>query len=145
MPFRTDTNFSRLLNDRAHRAIAGLSMGGGQTLNVAFSHLDEYGYVGVFSSGIFGITGGRGGAAPNTQWEDSHKKTLDDADLRKGLRLVWVGCGKDDFLIQTSRATVNMLKKHHIDVVSKETDGGHTWINWRDYLAEFAPRLFTDK
>ena len=134
----------RVLGDRAHRAIAGLSMGGAQTLNIAFGHLDEYGYVGVFSSGIFGITGGPGGGAPSTKWEDQHKETLDNADLKKELRLVWFGIGKDDFLIRTSNATVEMLKKHKIDVVSKETAGGHTWINWRDYLHEFAPMLFSE-
>jgi enterochelin esterase family protein len=58
------------------------------------------------------------------------------------LRLVWFGIGKDDFLLQTARGTVGMLKKHRFDVVYKETAGGHTWLNWRDYLAEFAPQLF---
>lgn len=134
----------RVHSDRAHRAIAGLSMGGGQTLSIAFAHLDDYGYVGVFSSGVFGIVG-RNGGAPSTQWEDSHKTTLDDAGLKKGLRLLWIGCGKDDFLVQTSNATVDMLKKHKFDVVSRETAGGHTWLNWRDYLGEFAPQLFQDK
>jgi enterochelin esterase family protein len=134
----------RLFADRDHRAIAGLSMGGAQTLNIAFSHLDEYAYVGVFSSGIFGIAGGRGGAAPSTRWEDGHKATLDSGDLKKGLRLVWFGCGKEDFLLSTSNATVNMLKKHQFAVVSRESTGGHTWINWRDYLHEFAPLLFAE-
>jgi enterochelin esterase family protein len=134
----------RVLPDRAHRAIAGLSMGGAQALNIAFGHLDEYGYIGVFSSGIFGITGGPGGAAPNTKWEDDHKATLDRDELKKDLRLVWIGCGKDDFLVGTSKATVEMLKKHKFDVVSKESAGGHTWINWRDYLHEFAPMLFSE-
>ena len=54
----------RVKGDRAHRAIAGLSMGGAQTLNIAFSHLDEYGFIGVYSSGVFGIAGGFGGLAP---------------------------------------------------------------------------------
>jgi enterochelin esterase-like enzyme len=135
----------RVLGDRAHRAIAGLSMGGAQTLNVAFSHLDDYGYVGVFSSGIFGIVGGGpGGGGPSTKWEDDHKAILDNDELKKDLRLVWVGCGKEDFLVGTSKATVEMLKKHKIDVVSKESPGGHTWINWRDYLSEFAPLLFSE-
>lgn len=134
----------RTLNDRAHRAIAGLSMGGAQTLNVAFGQLDQYAYVGVFSSGVFGIAGGPGGGAPNTQWEDSHRETLDNADLRQGLKLVWFGIGKDDFLVATSNATVEMLKKHGLDVTYHQTDGGHTWLVWRDYLAEFAPLLFQD-
>jgi enterochelin esterase family protein len=132
----------RVLPGRENRAIAGLSMGGVQTLNIAFAHLGEYGYVGVFSSGIFGIAGGFGGAPPNTQWEEGHKAVLDDTDLKKGLRLVWFGCGKEDFLLQTSTTTVEMLKKHEFKVACRETDGGHTWITWRDYLHEFAPLLF---
>jgi enterochelin esterase-like enzyme len=135
----------RIKGDRASRAIAGLSMGGAQTLNIAFGQLTDYGYIGVYSSGIFGIAGGFGGAAPNTQWEDSHKSTLDDAELKKGLSLVWFGCGKDDFLVQTSKATVEMLKKHGFEVAARDSEGGHTWLNWRDYLNEFAPLLFTGK
>jgi enterochelin esterase family protein len=135
----------RVVGDRAHRAIAGLSMGGAQTLNVAFSHPDEYGYIGVFSSGVFGIAGGFGGAPPSTKWEEDHKAALDNAELKKGLRLVWFGIGKEDFLLKTSDATVAMLKKHEFEVVSRQSDGGHTWINWRDYLHEFAPLLFVEK
>ena len=135
----------RVLGDRAHRAIAGLSMGGSQTLNIAFSQLSEYGYVGVFSSGIFGIAGGPGGAAPSTDWEDRHKAILDDSEAKNGLRLLWFAVGKEDFLVKTSTATVTMLKDHHFDVVATESGGGHTWINWREYLHAFAPLLFADK
>jgi enterochelin esterase-like enzyme len=135
----------RVKADRANRAIAGLSMGGAQTLSIAFGHLDEFAYVGVYSSGIFGIAGGFNGSAPSTEWEDSHKTALDDAALKKGLSLVWFGCGKEDFLVKTSTATVDMLKKHGFDVVSRDSEGGHTWINWREYLNEFAPKLFAQK
>ncbi|WP_165226544.1 alpha/beta hydrolase [Aquisphaera insulae] len=135
----------RVLGDRANRAIAGLSMGGAQTLNIAGGHLDEFGYVGVFSSGVFGIAGGFGGAPPDTKWEESHRSILDDTELKKGLKLVWFGCGKEDFLIKTSEATVEMLKRHGIPVVTRDSDGGHTWINWRLYLSEFAPLLFPSK
>jgi enterochelin esterase family protein len=135
----------RVKTGRANRAIAGLSMGGAQTLNVAFDKLSDYGYIGVYSSGIFGIAGGFGGAAPSTQWEDSHMSTLDEASLKQGLKLIWVGCGKEDFLVQTSKATVEMLKKHNFDVTARDTEGGHTWLNWRDYLTEFTPLLFQDK
>jgi enterochelin esterase family protein len=138
-------NHYRVIADRAHRAIAGLSMGGMQTLNVAFGHLDDYGYIGVFSSGIFGIAGGRGNSQPNRQWEEQHKAVLDNPALKKGLQLLWIGCGKDDFLVQTSNATVALLKNHGFDVVSRESEGGHTWINWRNYLHEFAPLLFVEK
>lgn len=137
----------RVIGDRAHRAIAGLSMGGAQSLNIAFGDLKDYGYLGVFSSGVFGIAGGRegrGGGGQNAQWEDSHKLALDDPDLKKDMKLVWFGCGKDDFLLQTSNATVKMLTSHGFPVTNHETAGGHTWMVWRDYLHEFAPLLFAD-
>jgi enterochelin esterase family protein len=134
-----------VLTDRAHRAIAGLSMNGARTLNIAFGNLADYGYIGVYSSGIFGITGGPGGQSPNNQWEEQHKATLDNPELKKGLRLVWFGCGKEDFLVKTSEASVAMLKKHGFDAINHESAGGHTWLNWRDYLSEFAPMLFTEK
>ena len=133
----------RVYTDRQHRAIAGLSMGGGQTLNIGIPHLDKFAYLGVYSSGIFGITGGGPGGAPQgPSFEEQHKAILDDAKLKKGLKLFWFATGKDDFLIATSRATVEMFKKHGFDVQFKETEGAHTWINWRNYLNEFAPQLF---
>jgi enterochelin esterase-like enzyme len=133
MPY-TEKSY-RVLADRSHRAIAGLSMGGGQTLNVAFAHLDEFAYIGVFSSGIMG-----GGGAGN--WEQSHLATLDDAELKEGLKLLWFSTGIQDSLMSNTRSTVDMLKRHGFDVVFKESEGAHTWINWRAYLIEFAPQLF---
>lgn len=133
----------RVYADQQHRAIAGLSMGGGQTLNIALPNPGKFAYLGVYSSGVFGITGGPGGAAPSgPTWEEQHKDVLDNAEAKKGIKLVWFATGKDDFLVGTSRATVEMLKKHGFEVVYKETDGAHTWINWRNYLNEFAPQLF---
>jgi enterochelin esterase family protein len=134
----------RLRPGRENRALAGLSMGGAQTLNIGFAHLSDYSCLGVFSSGVFGIAGGFGGAPPSSEWEDGHKETLDNADLKKGLQLLWFGCGKEDFMIQTSNATREMLKKHGFNVTYRESDGGHTWLNWRDYLQEFVPLLFKD-
>jgi enterochelin esterase family protein len=125
----------RVSDDRAQRAFAGLSMGGGQTLNVAFTHLDKFAYIGVFSSGIMG-----GGGAGN--WEQSHLATLDDADLKEGLKLLWFSTGVEDSLMSNTRSTVDVLNRHGFDPVFKESPGGHTWINWRDYLIEFAPQLF---
>ena len=148
----------RALTDRANTAIAGLSMGGSQTLHIAFPNLEKYAYVGVYSSGLIGAFPGtgRGGpppAAPPTtppppppvtaqEWEQRHAAKLDNAALKKGLKLVWFSTGKEDFLLNTTVATVDMLKKHGFDVEYVESPGGHTWINWRNYLAEFAPRLF---
>jgi enterochelin esterase family protein len=130
----------RTRNDRQNRAIAGLSMGGAQTLNIAFAHLDKFAYIGVYSSGIFGINNAQQNSGPT--WEEKHKTTLDNASLKKGLKLVWFATGKEDFLLKTSEATVDMLKQHKFDVVYKETAGAHTWINWREYLNEFVPQLF---
>lgn len=137
----------RVQADRKSRALAGLSMGGGQTLNIGIPHLDKFAYLGVFSSGVFGIAGGapRVGAtnAPaGPTFEEQHAAKLNDARLKPGLKLFWFATGKDDFLIATSRATVDMFKKHGFQVAYRETEGGHTWINWRDYLNEFAPQLF---
>ena len=135
----------RVKKGREHRAIAGLSMGGAQTLNIAIRNLDQYAYVGVFSSGVFGLAGGGPGGQPNgPSWEEEHAKALDDQSLKSGLKLFWFATGKEDFLLSTTKATVDLLKKHKFDVVYKETEGGHTWINWRGYLHEFAQRAFRD-
>jgi enterochelin esterase family protein len=142
MPF-VDSHY-RVYTDRANRAVAGLSMGGGHTLTLLVGHMDKFGYAGVFSSGVFEL-GGRGrpgGDSSGLGWEERNAKVLDDAELKKGLKLLWFATGSQDFLLETSRRTVEVFKKHNFDVVYKETDGGHTWINWRLYLNEFAPLLF---
>jgi enterochelin esterase-like enzyme len=134
----------RVRADRESRAMAGLSMGGGQTLNIGVPHLDKFAYLGVFSSGVFGITGrGFGTNQPSgPSFEEQNQAVLDNPKLKEGLKLFWFATGKDDFLIETSRATVEMFKKHKFNVVFKESEGAHTWINWREYLNEFAPQLF---
>ena len=133
----------RVHTDRARRAIAGLSMGGAHTLNIGVPHLDRFAYLGVFSSGIFGIVQRPGAPAPQgPSFEEKHKAVLDDAKLKEGLRLFWFATGKDDFLVETTRKTVEMLRTHRFDVVYNETEGAHTWDKWRDYLNEFAPKLF---
>ena len=67
---------------------------------------------------------------------------LQDAGLKKGLQLLWFSTGRDDFLLQTSRYTVEMLTKYGFHPVFEVSEGAHTWLNWRDYLAKFAPQLF---
>ena len=74
--------------------------------------------------------------------EKENAANLANANLKKGLKVFWFATGKDDFLLTTTNATVELFKKHGFNVVYKETAGGHTWINWRDYLNEFAPMLF---
>lgn len=132
----------RIKGNRENRAIAGLSMGGAQTLNIIINNLDKFGYIGVFSSGIFGITGDRRFTDQDgPSWEERHLKTL-TSDAKNGIELFWFGIGKDDFLLETSDATVKMLEKHDFDIVYKKTAGGHTWLNWRDYLIEFSQLLY---
>ena len=125
----------RVRTGRNHTAIAGLSMGGAQTLEIATSDLDEYAYIGVYSSGVFGI-------AEDSSWEAAHRAQLDDAKARAGLKLMWFSTGRDDFLIETTQKTVAMFERHGFDVTYEESAGGHTWINWREYLRTFAPHLF---
>lgn len=132
----------RVRDGAAYRAIAGLSMGGAQTLEIAFGQPEDFSAIGVFSSGVFGIAGGFGGQAPNSTWEQEHAAALDSAAQREPQPKVWFATGKDDFLVETSRKTVEMLKRHGLNVDYRETEGGHTWLNWRDYLAEFASELF---
>jgi enterochelin esterase family protein len=133
----------RVHTDRQNRAMAGLSMGGAHTINIGIPHIDKFAYLGVYSSGIFGIAGGMGGAQPQgPSFEEKNKAVLDDGKLKEGLKLFWFATGKDDFLVGTTRATVEMFKKHEFQVVYKETGGAHTWDNWREYLNEFAPQLF---
>ena len=146
----------RVLTDRPNTAIAGLSMGGLQTLEVAIPRLERFAYVGVYSSGLIGAfpnAGGRGAApaaAPTApagpvEWEKMHAAKLDDANLKKGLRLLWFGTGKEDFLLSTTNATVDLFKRHGFSPVFVESPGAHTWINWRNYLSQFAPQLFRSK
>jgi enterochelin esterase-like enzyme len=152
--------YYRTINDRQHRAIAGLSMGGMQTLDIAFRNLDKFAYIGVFSSGAV-LGGGRRGpatpapgaapaaaapatpaAVPQPDWESLHKADLDNSALKKGLKLLWLATGVDDSLITNTRATAEIFKKHGFQPVLKETPGAHSWFNWRNYLIEFAPQLF---
>jgi enterochelin esterase family protein len=138
----------RVIPDRAHRAIAGLSMGGSQTLNISIPNLDKFAYVGVYSSGILGA--GRGAAAASgtpappfgAAWEQQNLSALDNAAAKKGLKVLWFSTGVDDGLMPTTKNTVELLKKHGFTPVMKESPGGHTWLNWRSYLIEFTPQLF---
>jgi len=124
----------RVMTDRPNRAIAGLSMGGGQALNIALPHLDRFAYLGVFSSGV--------PANVADAWERQHLAELDDAAAKRGLKLLWFGTGKDDFVMDTTRTTLALMKKHGFSPVFVESEGGHNWMNWRDYLSLFAPQLF---
>ncbi|NEU66099.1 esterase [Spirosoma agri] len=124
----------RTLTNQENRAIAGLSMGGFQTLDVTLTHPELFNYVGVFSSGFFGAT--------VDEAETKYAKVLNDSNFNKGKKLFWIEIGKDDFVMDANKKTIALLDKHNIKYQYKETDGGHTWINWRQYLNEYAPLLF---
>ncbi len=134
----------RVLAGPNHRAIAGLSMGGFQTLNIAIPAIGRFAWAGVFSSGIIGIkpNPATGGAPAGPTWEEKHAALLENPAVKKGFKLLWFATGSEDFLLETSRATVEMLRSHGFNVTYKETAGAHTWINWQQYLNEFAPLLF---
>jgi enterochelin esterase family protein len=103
--------------------------------------LDRFAYIGVYSSGLIGEFPG-GTPATGATWETRNLAMLDNASLKKGLKLLWFSTGKEDGLINTSQATVDLLKKHGFNAVFEESPGAHTWINWRNYLNKFAPQLF---
>ena len=127
-------------------------MGGAQTLSVAIPRLERFAYIGVFSSGLIGAfpaPDAPPGAAPAAplrlpasppptaaEWESSNAAKLDDASLKKGLRLLWFATGKEDRLIPTTQGVVDLLTKHHFAPVFKESPGGHTWINWRNSVID---------
>jgi enterochelin esterase family protein len=125
----------RVLTDKNNRAIAGLSMGGMHTQNISNANPGMFGYIGVMSMGLMND---RRWATYN---EEEHKKQL-KALQDSGVKLYWIACGKEDFLIES----VNNLRKLYDGMGFKyeyvETTGGHTWTNWRIYLAELSPKLF---
>ena len=138
----------RVLQNRQNRAIAGLSMGGAHTLHIAIPNLEEYAYIGVFSSGVFELRNGPDSGNENDtdtselEYVKENREVLTNEDLKEGLELFWFATGKEDFLLETSRATVDLFKEYDFDVVYEETEGAHTWLVWRDYLIEFTPKLF---
>lgn len=125
----------RTRTERENRAIAGLSMGGQQTLNVGLTNLDKFSQIGVFSSGWFGQDGAANFARNNPA-------LLADPKLNNRIKLFWFATGKDDFVLASTKASLAMLDEHKVRYSYKETEGGHTWPNWRAYLNEFAPLLF---
>jgi enterochelin esterase family protein len=131
----------RVLPDADHRAIAGLSMGGEQVLNVLVNKPGQFGFGGVFSAGIFALVPDSGGPADHS-WEERYKLVLEGDDLKGALKFLWFGTGRDDPLREVSRATVAMLRSRGLSVSYEEGRGEHTWLVWRKYLVEFLPRIF---
>ncbi len=125
----------RVLSGPEHRAIAGLSMGGGQTLRVATTHPDEFAYVAIWSAGL-----PRGNPG---DFEKRNESFLKDSErLNKMIKLLSISVGDKDFTLNGSKALAELLEKHGIKHELHISGGGHTWINWRHYLGALAPRLF---
>jgi enterochelin esterase family protein len=123
----------RVRNEPASRAIAGLSMGGGQSLTIGMNHPERFAWVGGFSSAV---------ADPATSISAA---LADPKATEKAFRLVWIACGKDDRLIENARRFSAALNEKGIRHEFQTTEGNHSWPVWRRYLAEFAPRLFVDQ
>ena len=114
--------------DREHRALAGLSMGGGQTLNFGLGHLDTFAWLGAFS------------AAPNTR---PPAELVPDAALaREKLKLLYISCGNRDGLINVSQAVHARLKAQEVPHLWNVDDFGHDPGSWSNNLHHFAQRLF---
>src|SRR5262249_39917784 len=109
---------------REHRALAGLSMGGVQTLNIGLANLDKFSQLGVFSSGWI--------PSVLEEFRKNNEKLLKDPQTKKQLGLLWIATGKDDQLAyQNTRNLRQMFNKYGIKYIYKESGGGHTWSNWR--------------
>lgn len=120
----------RVYSDAGHRAIAGLSMGGGQSLNIGPSHPDIFSWVGAFSMGA-------------TRDAETNFKPLIESGRQ--LNLLWIGCGRQDRLFEGSQKLSDWLTGKNIQHVFYPTEGIHSWRLWRGYLNEFMPLLFDTK
>lgn len=125
----------RVRKEKESRAIAGLSMGGSHTLFIAAANPDVFDYVGLFSA-AFRIN------------EKSQRAVYEGFDenlerqMKAGYQLYWMGMGVTDFLYSTGTDYRKRLDKLGMDYIYHESDGGHTWSNWRKYLIEFTSLLF---
>jgi enterochelin esterase family protein len=111
------------------RAIAGLSMGGAETLWIGLNHPGKFGWMGAFSPAI--VSG---------EFETSYPSA--DEKVNRQIRLLWIACGTGDSLIADNRKLREWLKSRGVRHVDRETPGDHAWTVWRRNLAEFAALLF---
>ncbi|CAA9194656.1 hypothetical protein FLA105534_00246 [Flavobacterium bizetiae] len=117
-----------VIKDREHRAIAGLSMGGGQSLNFGLGNLDQFAWVGAFS------------AAPNTKAPEELLPNPEEA--KKKLKLLWISCGDKDWLIENSARTHNYLFKNNVPHIYYIEPGVHDFKVWKNGLYMFSQFLF---
>ena len=125
----------RTIPEKKGRAIAGLSMGGFHTLHISRYYPDNFDYIGLFSAAIM----------PDKKVQSKVYDNIDGtlaAQKVNGFKLYWIAIGKEDFLYQANADFRGTLDKMDFDYVYRESEGGHTWRNWRIYLSEFLPLLF---
>lgn len=126
--YRTDT-------ERSDRAIAGLSMGGYHALHISRFYPNTFDYIGLFSPAI----------NPNPGVNSRAYEDIDGTlagQMRNGFQLYWIAIGKTDFLYKDVTDYRSKLDNMGARYIYVETEGGHTWSNWRTYLSEFLPLLF---
>ena len=121
----------RASSDREHRALAGLSMGGGLTLAIGPRHLDTFSRLAVFSSG--------GGQNPEKTFADVGANAR---NVNGQLKLFWIGVGTEDGVLASAKRTSDFLNTAGIKHTYKTVPGAHTWIVWRKFLNEVAPQVF---
>lgn len=114
--------------DREHRALAGLSMGGGQSLNFGLAHLDTFAWIGAFS------------AAPNTK--PAKELAPDPAAAKANLRLLWLSCGKRDRLMPVSQGVHAYLRHNNIPHIWHVDGNAHDPLHWKNSLYFFVQRVF---
>jgi enterochelin esterase-like enzyme len=128
----------RVKKNKADRAIAGLSMGGSHTLFISANLNNSFDYVGLFSAAYrLNRPDVKEVPAVYSNYEKNLEKQRDN-----GYKLYWIGMGKTDFLYQSGVDFRKLLDDKKVKFTYRESDGGHTWSNWRLYLSEFAPLLF---
>lgn len=124
----------RTIAKKGSRAIAGLSMGGFHTLHISKEYPTMFDYVGLFSAAVLRM---REGVALYDDMEAKLARQFDE-----GVALYWIGIGKEDFLYEDNVRFRAMLDEAQYPYIYRESEGGHTWRNWRIYLTEFAQLLF---
>jgi enterochelin esterase family protein len=125
----------RVVAEKKGRAIAGLSMGGYHSLHISRYYPNTFDYVGLFSAAIMPD------AKMNSKVYANFDETLKKQQTN-GYKLYWIGIGRTDFLFKANEEYRAKLDKMGMKYTYVETEGGHTWTNWRVYLSQFAPLLF---
>lgn len=133
-----DSNY-RTIPDKAHRAITGLSMGGGHSWRISMLFPEMFDYVGLFSAAV--RWNGSGVADPS---DTEAGQNMLRRQFELNPRLYWIGIGKEDFLYDLNKNFRNDLDRMGVKYTYEETEGGHTWTNWRHYLVDFLPLLFRE-